>query len=361
MPNAVGVNFGITFLIAGVLFLVVMFIFLRRYRQIRLRITLLRGTVPLLFALICFSAAFAIFEDRPEYALSWYRLIIITILWTESTNLIFLTFVVFGRLHATTGTLNMIFVGINLFLVYTEENLHVQLSPELMAYYPVLSVVFFGTNIIYGAFHTGYDVWANLKILRRPGLTTPMKLKFLLFTAGIATMFLTFAGTCLSIILWNTGIFYFWGIVGCCASLVETFFGLFYVNPSVFYLPIRLYMLVVFTVADPGAIIYEKRFNPIHSSSLNLLGPGVASIADLVQKSFKQSKRLNLFSLPGRKLLYEWGGGMGAVLIADQETNVYRNCLRVVLKDAPTLPTDPEKFDARVMEIFEFYTNERMV
>ncbi len=172
-------------------------------------------------------------------------------------------------------------------------------------------------------------------------------------------MFLTFAGCELSIIVFQTGTYYFWGVLGSYFSLVLTFFGLFYTNPSVFSLPIRLYMLVVFKVGDPGGMIYEKRFDTIQSLSVNLLGPGVASIAELVQNSFQQSKHLSLFSLPGRKLLYEWGNGMGAVLIADQEATVYRNCLRLVVKDAPMLLVETEKFDARVTEIFSFYTNEQ--
>ncbi len=230
-----------------------------------------------------------------------------------------------------------------------------------MAFYPVLSPTFFATNIISGLIHTFYDVWANLKVVRRSDISTPMRFKFLLFTGGISIMYLTFAGAILGVLVFQTGGYFFWGVLGCFGGVVCVFFGLFYANPSVFYLPIRLYMLVVFKVGDPGGMIYEKRFDPIQSLSVNLLGPGVASIADLVQTSFQQSKHLSLFSLPGRKLLYEWGGGMGAVLIADQETTVYRNCLRLVLKATPLLLADPEKFDVRVTEIFSFYTNERRI
>jgi hypothetical protein len=355
MPNDVGFIFGSAFLLAGFLFLVVMFIFFHRFRLIRLRVTFLRGLIPMLLALVCFSSAFAIFDDRPDYALSWYQLIAIAILLIECINMSFLMFVIFGRLHASTGTAAMFFAGINLFMVFTPEGLSVQLSPELMAYYPVLSVTFFTTNIILGVMHTVYDVSANLKILRRRGINISTKRKFLSFTFGISTMYLTFAGTSFFVLIFQSGIFFFWGVIGCYVCLVFTFFGLYSADPSVFYLPIPLYMLIIFRTGEQAGILYEKKFTPIQSTSVQLVGPGVASIADLVQNAFQQSRHLRLFSVPGRKLLYEWAGNLGAVLIVDQETSIYRNCLRLVLKDASLLPAEKEKFDARVADIFSFY------
>ncbi len=359
MPNAAGFDFGVACLIAGFLFLGLMFIFFRRYRRIRLRITFLRGLIPMLFALICFSNAFAIFEDRPDYALSWYRLIAISIVATEGINLIFLTYVIYGRFHGTTGTLNMILAGVNLFLVFTEENFKVVQSPEYLAFYPVLSVVFLATNIVQGLFHTGYDVRANLKVLRRSDMSASTRFKFFLFTSGIAIMYVTFASAMLAIIVFQTGAYYFWSVLGYYGGLVLIFLGLFYANPSVFYLPIRLYLLVVFRGGGQGEILYERHFTPIQSTSAQLLGPAVASIADLVQKAFQQSKHLRLFSLPRRKLLYEWDSNIGAVLLADRETTVFRNCLQLVLKETSLLPAEKSKFDARVGEIFSFYMNER--
>ncbi len=359
MPNAAGYIFGVAYILAGILFLVVMFIYFHRYRQIRLQVTFLRGLLPMLYALICLSNAFAIFADRSDYAIRWYGVTVMAVIATQGFNILFLTFVIYGRLHGTTGTLVIFFLGVNLFLLFTEENFSVLLTPEFMAFYPVLSPTFFATNIISGLIHTFYDTWANFKVIRRPDISTPTKRKFLLFTGGISIMYLTFAGAILGVLVFKSGTYFFWGVVGCFGGVVLVFFGLFYANPSVFYLPIRLYMLVVFKVGDPGGMIYEKRFDLIQSTSAQLLGPGVASIADLVGNSFQQSKHLSLFSLPGRKLLYEWGDGMGAVLIADQETTVYRNCLRLVLKVASMLRSETEKFDARVTEIFSFYTNER--
>ncbi len=355
MPNDVGLIFGFAFLLAGFLFLVVMLIFFQRFRLIRLRVTFLRGLIPMLFAFICFSSAFAIFDDRSDYALTWYQLIAITIVIIECINISFLTFVIFGRLHASTGTVVMFFAGMIFFLVFTNENLNIQLSPEFIAYYPVLSIPFLTTNIILGVMHTIYDTVANIKILRRRSITISTKRKFLLFTFGISTMYLTFAGSALSVLVFQSGVYYFWSVLGCYGCLIFTFFGLFAADPSVFYLPIPLYMLVVFRTGEQAGILYEKQFTPIQSTSVQLVGPGVASIADLVQNAFQQSKHLRLFSVPGRKLLYEWDGNLGAVLIVGQETSIYRNCLRLVLKDASLLPAEKGKFDARVADIFSFY------
>jgi len=359
MPNAAGLHFGIAFLLAGFLYLVVMAIFLRRFRQIRLRITFLRSLVPMLFAIICLAQAFAIFEERPDYSLYWYRLIVIAVVAGQMANLIFLTYIVYGPLSATTGTLATTLAGLNVFLMFAMEHFHVLWSPQFGAFYPVLSPVFYVTNQILGIVHGAFNIRANSKVMRRHDIRARTKRKFLLFTLGISAMYVSFAVAVLVIIVFQTGDYYFWSVVGCYVSLVWIFLGLFYANPSVFYLPTRLYLLVVFRGGSQGEILYEKHFNPIQSMNAQLVGPAVASIADLVQNSFQQSKRLRLFSLPGRKLLYEWDANIGAVLIVDKEISIYRNCLRLVLKEVSLLPLEKSRFDARVAEIFSFYINEQ--
>jgi hypothetical protein len=359
MPNAAGLNFGIAFLVAGFLFLVMMAIFLYRFRQIRLRVTFLRSLVPMLFAIICLAQAFAIFDERSGYAHNWYRVIAIAIVAGQLSNLVFLTYIVYGPLSATTGTLATTLAGLNIILVLANEHLSVLLSPQFGAFYPVMSLIFYVTNQLLGIVHGAYNMGANFRVMRRHDILPRTKRKFLLFTLGISAMYVSFTIAILVVIFFPTADIYFWSVIGCYVSLVCLYLGLFYANPSVFYLPTRLYLLVVFRGGAQGEILYEKHFNQIQSTNAQLVGPAVASIADLVQKSFQQSKRLRLFSLPGRKLLYEWGDNIGAVLIVDKEISIFRNCLRLVLKEASLLPVEKSRFDARVTEIFSFYINEQ--
>jgi hypothetical protein len=132
--------------------------------------------------------------------------------------------------------------------------------------------------------------------------------------------------------------------------------GLFYGNSSVFFIPVSIYLLVVFDGA--GKILYEKSFNPIQSKSSQLVAPALVSIAKMVDSSFHQSKLLRLFSLPQRRLLYEWRGDLGAVLIADADSRIYRNCLQLTLKQVHLLPDFPEQFEQKLETIYTFYLPE---
>src|SRR4030042_573154 len=145
------------------MYLVLMTVFFYRYRQIRLRITVLRGLVPMLFAIMSLGQAFAIFEEEPVYSLGWYRIVIIGLIAVQGVNLIFITYVIYGRLHGITGMLVMLIAGLNLFLIYTNENFYVVLSPEFAAYYPELSEIAYVTNIFLGIIHLTYNLRANLR------------------------------------------------------------------------------------------------------------------------------------------------------------------------------------------------------
>lgn len=356
MADIIATYFGGAFFIVTILYIAVSLIFFYRYLKVRLWITYLRGWVPFLFSLTCMAIGFSIFATTPEDALFWTRMIVVAFNAAVALNIFYLTIVIYGHLHGVIGATVLFLTGIIFAQMFLPDRFVVTFSPAMQAFYPVLSFRFFVNILILGILHMVLDARANITILRRPDVSWTSKRKFVFFTCGSYFIYVPVAGGTLFSILWQDGVWLYTSIVGYIIGLAFVIAGLFYANPSVFFLPVRIYLLVVFDTA--GNVLYEKSFDPIPPSGTHLIPPALFSIAKVVGRAFQQSKRLRLFSLATRQLIYEWRGDSCAVLIADTDSRVFRNCLQLLLGRVDLLPDAREKFEALVDKVFAFYVQE---
>ena len=226
-------------------------------------------------------------------------------------------------------------------------------STALDVWYPSINLRYYINIQIFGIIHVIYNFQANRSILRQQSVSKVSKRKFLLFTMGFSTVFIGYIVFVLLALIFQDGSWLFYTVFGCIAGSGFLTSGFFYANPSVFFLPTRIYLLVIFD--GSGNILYEKSFDPIPSSSAKLLSPALANIAKLIDTSFHQSNLLRLFSLPNRELLYEWHEDVGGVLIADADSRIFRNCLQVVLTHVDLLSDAPDQFETIINNVFAFY------
>src|SRR5271157_3302330 len=356
MVNSVYLDFGIAFLIVSAFYFAVFCIFLYRYRRVRLWITYLRGTVPGFFSGMCLAITLGIFSTNADDALLWYRLMIVFFIAGVAFNLAYLTIILYGTLNAFVGAAALFIIGIIYAQMFLSDRFFVSYSPEMQIFYPVVAFRFYINILALGILHTIFDARAIFSIFRRKDTSKISKRKFAFFTFGYSFFFVSLGFFTLLTIIFQDGLWFFWTVLGCFVGLGFLALGLFYANSSVFFIPLHLYLLVVFDGA--GKILYKKSFDPIQSTSAQLVAPALVSIAKLIDTSFHQSKLLRLFSLPKRQLLYEWKGDIGAVLIADADSRVFRNCLQLALTQIGLLPDSPDEYDLKIKNIFSFYLQE---
>ncbi len=248
----------------------------------------------------------------------------------------------------------MVFLAsINFAMLWFPENLIISYVPALDAYYPTLSPAFLFTNLCFGIFHTSLNTTANSRVVRRPDVSWRNKIKFVFFTGGIVLFYTAITVALFVVTFLGDFTIFLWTAVCGLLAFGFTFTGLFYANTSVFSLPIRLYLLVIFGLK--GEIFYEKWFSKRESVTAALLPKAAASIASLVDNAFSQTQRMHLLSLQNRVILYEWKNGMGVMLVADQDSSVFRNSIRQLLHSLEYQQNTKQEIEARVQEVFNYY------
>ncbi len=353
MPSDLAFVTSALFFVAGLLFLINFGIVFRRFLRTYLWMSVLRGINFIFYCCVNFAFTWGILASNLEIATNGYRILAIAFLSTEIINIIYMNYVNFGHFRDIMGAVMIFLYSLNFAMLWFPENLVVTYFPSLDAYYPVLSPVFFLTNFVFGVFHTSLNAIANFRVLRRPDVSWQNKMKFVFLTGGIVLFYATFVVTLFSVMVFGDANGFIWAAVINIVAFGLTFTGLFYANSSVFTLPIRLYLLVIFGAG--GEILYEKWFSKRESETAALLPKAAASIASLVDHAFAQSQQMHLISLQNRRILFEWKKGLGIMLIADQDSSVFRNSMQRLLLRLESPHTKKKEIDTQVQQIFDYY------